>query len=145
MAKEDFNLWMKKAEMSLRGYSNYFEEGKKDKDYLNKAAFELHQVTEALLICALLVVTGYKPKTHDLGKLYPQVIQIDKSFSSVFSRTTKQEERLFQLLRKAYVDARYQRSFAITQEDLGYLVTRIQLLRAQVTNVCLARIAAITS
>ncbi len=36
---------------------------------INQAAFELHQATESLYTCILLVFTRYKPNTHKLELL----------------------------------------------------------------------------
>jgi hypothetical protein len=54
---------------------------------------------------------------------------------NVFPRGTPEEDRLFKLLKRAYVDARYDPGFAITSEELAAIALRsrvdVQRSRAQ--------------
>jgi predicted nucleotidyltransferase/HEPN domain-containing protein len=94
-----------------------------------KASFELHQATERLYACLILVYTNYKPKTHDLEKLDRQACKLDGRFKTIFPRKSTEEERLFQLLKKAYIDSRYTLDYKVTKEDLEYLSERVTRLR----------------
>lgn len=76
------------------------------KDYFQKAAFELHQATERYYTTILLVFTDYRPKDHNLETLGIKAEMCDKTFA-VFPQDTDEEKRLFDLLKKAYIDARY--------------------------------------
>jgi predicted nucleotidyltransferase/HEPN domain-containing protein len=107
---------------------------------LNNIAFLLHQATERFYTCMLLVSTDYKPKIHDIEKLDRQTCKIDCRFKTIFPRTSEEEERLFQLLKKAYIDSRYKLSYKITKEDLEYLSQRIEKLRNLTELVCNERI-----
>jgi hypothetical protein len=42
---------------------------------------------------------------------------------------TEEDKRLFNLLKKAYVDARYKKSYSITKDELAYLSGRVEKLR----------------
>lgn len=46
----------------------------------------------------------------------------------VFPRSTHEEERLFDLLKKAYIDARYKREYKITKKEFEYLAGRVRKL-----------------
>jgi len=83
------------------------------KEYYNTAAFLLYQAVENYYNTLPLVFTDYKPKTHDLEELRTRATDINAAFKDIFSKRTKEEKRLFELLRKAYVDARYNKDYKI--------------------------------
>ena len=100
------------------------------------AAFNLHQATERLYHCVLLVVTLYSPKSHKLNFLRSQAEQLDARLAEVWPRATKFEQRCFELLRRAYVDARYSPHYKITAEELTWLADRVRVLQGLVKAVC---------
>jgi HEPN domain-containing protein len=106
------------------------------KNRYNVAAFELHQATERFYMCILLVYTNYKPKLHDLEKLNKQVCMVDERFKAVFPRSTPEEDRMFILLKKAYIDSRYKLDYTITREELEYLSSRVEKLRDLTVSAC---------
>jgi len=136
-AEKCFEDWFKSARGFLRQHEHAVEDGE-----LNIAAFELHQAAERFYHCALLVLTAYKPKTHNLEDLGKRVADLHPLLRNVFPRTTPEEVRLFKLLKHAYVDARYDPSFAITKEELAQLAERVRDLRDRVERVCRERIDA---
>ncbi len=131
LAKEDFDYWFESATEFLDGYQFYF-----DKKNYNLAAFLLHQATERFFSTILLVFTRYKPNTHDLEKLYTYVNSQEPEFLKIFPQRTKEEKHRFQLLRKAYVDARYKPSYNVTGEELIWLAERVKLLKDMTQNLC---------
>lgn len=110
----------------------------------NITAFQLHQATERYYAAILLVFTDYKPKIHDIVELGNQVGKFHPDFATVFPRSTPDQERLFQLLRKAYIDARYEIHYKIEKEELQYLSDRVKLLRDLTERICNERIAQFT-
>ncbi|ABI78148.1 conserved hypothetical protein [Hyphomonas neptunium ATCC 15444] len=98
----------------------------------NDASFMLHQAVERLYACLLLVETNYSPSTHSIKFLRSLAEQIDPDLIAVWPRETKQDRRLFELLKRAYVDARYSEHYAITAEELAWLGERAEILRALV-------------
>lgn len=111
----------------------------KRRDYKN-AAFYLHQSTERFYTTTLLVFTHYKPKEHDISKLGKQVNNLDQRFFPVFPRSTPEEERLFDLLKKAYIDARYKREYKITKKELECLAGRVRKLQKLTKEICREKI-----
>jgi HEPN domain-containing protein len=99
------------------GFEFYLEKGK-----LKLAAFPLHQVVERPYDAILLVFTNYRPRLHDLKKLSRMVAGGDPVFLTVFPKATDQEKECFELLRRAYVEARYNPASKITKEQLEYLI-----------------------
>jgi len=59
----------------------------------------------------------------------------------VWPRTTKFERRCYELLREAYVKARYSRDYRISDEQLAWLASRVELLQRLVRELCEVRIA----
>jgi len=129
-------------EMMLRHAEEYLEEWVESADgFLDSAGynqskgrnkiavFELHQSAERYITCLLLVHTGYRPKEHDMEKLIGQAAGFDPRFSLIFPNNSKEEKHLFDLLRRAYVDARYSKSYRITDEELNVIGERIAALK----------------
>ena len=111
------------------------------KGRFKEAAFLLHQSTERLYHCALLVLTAYKPKVHNLEDLGKRAGDLHPALRNVFPRGNTEDDRLFKLLKHAYVDARYDPKFTITREELATLAGHVRVLRERVEQVCRERIA----
>jgi HEPN domain-containing protein/predicted nucleotidyltransferase len=130
-AEEYFSEWMESGDDFLETAQTTIERGK------NKlAAFLLHQTAERYITCLLLVYTGYKPKEHDLEKLLSQAAGFDPRFTTVFPRNTSEEEHLFDLLRRAYVDARYSKSYRVSGTELTAILARVDILKRIIAEVC---------
>jgi predicted nucleotidyltransferase/HEPN domain-containing protein len=106
----------------------------------NKAAFELHQATERLYHCILLVLTLYSPKSHKLNFLRSQAEQVAPALIEAWPREGKFERRGFELLRQAYVNARYSPHYKISERELTWLTERVGTLQQLVERVCRERL-----
>lgn len=134
-AQKDFDGWFESA----NGFYKTFEFNLNEKDY-KIAAFQLHQATERYYGTVQLVFTGNKPKTHDIAVLGRLAKALDIEFGKVFPQATVEERRRFTLLRKAYVEARYNMDYNIGKADLDYLSERVQLLKKLTEQICKAKI-----
>jgi HEPN domain-containing protein len=112
-----------------------------DRGDYKKAAFELHQANERFLSCTLLVYTNYRPKTHNLKRLLALCVQQEPRFNSLFPRDTKHHRRCFELLKRAYVEARYSEHYKITEEELRWLGEQVVALQSLTEAVCREKIA----
>jgi predicted nucleotidyltransferase/HEPN domain-containing protein len=110
------------------------------KGYAKEAAFDLHQATERLYHCVILVRTLYSPKTHNLSRLRQLAEGFAPLLQGVWPRDTKFQRRCFELLREAYVKARYSRSYRISSDELEWIGSRIELLTKLVRSACEERI-----
>jgi uncharacterized protein len=135
-AQEDFEYWLENARQCYGGFEIFLQ-----REWYNKAAFELHQTTERLYGTILLVFTRYKPSTHDLEKLGQLVASIEPEFLKVFPQGTEEDKAKFELLRKAYVSARYKPSYSITRQELEWLAERVMHLQALTEELCKMKIA----
>ena len=95
-----FDQWVESA----NGFYKTFGFNFKENDY-NLAAFQLHQATERYYTTILLVLTDYRPKEHNLETLGIKAEMCDQNFA-VLPQNSDEEKRLFELLKKAYIDAR---------------------------------------
>jgi predicted nucleotidyltransferase/HEPN domain-containing protein len=130
-----FEEWFESAVEFYEDFELNLQRGR-----LKKAAFELHQATERFYHCLFLVRTLYSPKTHNLNRLRVQAESLEPSLKSVWPTETKFEKRCYELLRAAYVKARYSRHYRISAEELAWLGKRAELLRELVQQACQTRI-----
>jgi predicted nucleotidyltransferase/HEPN domain-containing protein len=135
IAKDDYSKWFKSAKEFYVSFQDNFA-----RRWNKIAAFLLHQATERYYSAVELVFTGYKPKTHDLRTLSHLAGGHDPAFLPVFPQSTPKEKNRFELLRRAYVDARYDKTYKITRAELEYLAERVQKLKAITQRVCKKRI-----
>ena len=134
-AQKHFDEWFVTADRSIKSFDWLRTQGN-DAIWQKKAAFQLHQAVEQLYHCTLLVLTLYAPKSHRLSFLRSQCEQIAPALIEAWPRGTKFERRCFELLRQAYVNARYSPHYAITDEELAWLGERVTILLALVDEVC---------
>jgi uncharacterized protein len=133
---EDYNMWFERAGDMMRRYETSREMVREGERWNNIAAFDLHQSAEALYIAFLLVRTGYRPKTHDLAKMRARICQLDRDIALALPLKTDEDKKIFDLLRRGYVDARYRRDYRITADELSAISDRIKKLRRLVEVRC---------
>lgn len=135
-ARGYFQEWFESADRFRRSANFYIDDGGP-----KEAAFALHQATERLYHCLLLVLTLYSPKSHKLNFLRSQAERLAPGLVEVWPRGARFEQRCFELLRRAYVDARYSPNFKITPDELAWLQQRIELLQERAREACEAELA----
>ena len=134
--RDYFEEWFESAGKAMKGAAFYRSEGD-----LKDAAFLLHQATERLYHCIFLSRTLYSPKTHNLNRLRALTEQLEPRLRAVWPTDSKFEKRAYNLLREAYIKARYSREYAISVEELAWLAERVAMLQELVRELCTARIA----
>ena len=136
MAKEYFEEWMPSAEQFLETAKFTM-----NRRWNKKAAFLLHQATENLYHCVLLVCTFYTPHVHNLIFLRTQAERLDRRLVHVWPRDSRRERAMFEKLKDAYVKARYSKHYRISEEELAWLGAQVEELGRVVHAVCSERIA----
>ena len=116
--------WIKKIDDAI-DIANFCVSTKK----LNDAAFNFHQAAERAYICFLLVRTLYFPRSHNIKFLRSLAEDIETRLISTWPRGTRAERRLFELLKRAYVEARYSAQYDISVEDLEAIAQSVRMLR----------------
>lgn len=120
----------------------FFDDAKSnyERGRYKKGAFEAHQAAEHLYNAVLLVATLYTPKSHNLVRLRNAAEPIDPRLTDVWPTATKFEKRCFELLRAAYVKARYSEHYRVTAEELTWMMGRLEVLRDIVQAICRERL-----
>jgi len=124
MARGYFDKWFESADQFLHLAQEVITKG-----WTNVAAFQLHQATERLYICFLLVGTLYFPRSHNIKFLRSLAEDKEPRLIEAWSRATKIDRRRFELLKRAYVEARYSANYEIGADDLDALTKSVRELR----------------
>lgn len=140
MATEYFEEWFSLATSSQKIYLFCLSQGEH-----RDAAFNLHQATERLYHCVLLVLTFYTPHVHNLAFLRTQAERASPRLFHAWPRATQKERARFEKLKDAYVKARYSKHYRISEDELGWLATQIEELGRLVHSVCTERIEQLRS
>lgn len=104
------------------------------------ASFMLHQACENFYYAIRLVFTQRNSKQHNLARLSSSVKRYSGELAKVFPRNTGEERRLFNLVKAAYVEARYNPGFKVTKEDIDALLPKVECLHDLSQRICKARI-----
>jgi len=128
--------WLKLAAVSM-------DEGTADPRWGRNAAFNLHQAVETAYACFLLTATSYFPRSHNIKFLRSLAEDQDKRLVDAWPRDMRADRRRFELLKRAYVEARYSDAYEISAEDLDALSASAASLRAIVDQICAERLEAL--
>ncbi|MEH0196364.1 HEPN domain-containing protein [Caulobacter sp. CCNWLY153] len=141
LANQYFGAQMDAVETSLERAADAIAKGQ-IKDWPQKAAFDLHQATEAAYIAVLLLTGFYAPRSHNILFLRGQAEAKAPALIPAWPRETREARKPFGKLKRAYVDARYnQASYKISTAELQYLKASVETLVSLVRTVCAKRLA----
>ncbi len=77
----------------------------------------LPQAVEHALHTILKIKTGLYLNTHNLDKLIRYCSMASYNIPDIFPRNNEKNQRLFQLLQRAYVDSRNNEDYCICKND----------------------------
>jgi predicted nucleotidyltransferase/HEPN domain-containing protein len=123
-AQQHLESWIAKITEALEGSAFYAKRGNR-----RDAAFLLHQAVERAYICFLLVHTFYFPRSHNIKFLRSLAEDRDKRLVRAWPREERHDRRRFELLKRAYVEARYSDQYDVSVEDLTLLSAAVVRLR----------------
>lgn len=135
MASGYFTDWLAKVDDAIEIAAFCLERAK-----LKDAAFMLHQATERAYICFLLVRTLYFPRSHNVKFLRSLSEDKEPRLIAAWPRETRLDRRRFEMLKRAYVEARYSASYEISHDDLAALSQSVRALRDVVEMVSRERL-----
>ncbi|UAJ12506.1 HEPN domain-containing protein [Glacieibacterium megasporae] len=138
MAKEYLEEWLPSG-AGFMDTARYVQ----SKGRLKEAAFDLHQATERLYHCVLLVLTFYTPHVHNIAFLRSQAERLDARLIAAWPRESRQHRAMFEKLKDAYVKARYSKHYSIDAAELEWLGGCVEALGSAVHAVCSERIVAL--
>lgn len=129
--------WLNRADEFMAGVEFY-----KRRSQFRLATFLLHQVTELTLMAAIRHKTGFKASTHDLDILLRYAIPFCSDDLNVFPQVSSNDNMLFKLLQRAYIQSRYNNGFTVKEQDFLVLQERVDKLleRVQELNVLESRL-----
>lgn len=142
MSRDYFTYWKKAAVQTLFLGQESMKQGG---DWSRSSAFQLHQAAEAIYRMVLLTVTLYAPATHHLGKLRQRCEAIDPRLAEAWGPERKPFKRYFELLHRAYVEARYSPAYETSPEILSWQADRIARLLELADASCQERLAKLSA
>jgi HEPN domain-containing protein len=128
---EEFIRWHKRGIRFLAGAAFY-----RDRGEAPMAALMLHQACEHFYLCVLQSVSLHAPRTHALDELREAAEALNQHLCSAWPRDSRFERRAFGCIRRAYVEARYGRSYRISDEELSWAFARVEILQERVASAC---------
>ena len=138
IAQEHYEQWFSNGKGFLKQYGYAFQD-----DEFKIAAFDLHQSVERFYACILLVLSNYRPRTHNIKNLRNMAIDNtlpESPLANIFPGKDKFQRRCFERLKRAYIDSRYSKHYKITQEELEWLVGEVEKLKEATQLICEAHI-----
>lgn len=118
----DIDRWLTTVEFQVG-------RGEGDPGFRKLAAFNLHQATETAYACFLLVRTLYFPRSHNIKFLRSLAEGNEPRLIEAWPWETRLDRRRFELLKRAYVEARYSTSYEISADDLAAIAEAVRRLR----------------
>ncbi|MEL7422848.1 MAG: HEPN domain-containing protein [Bacteroidota bacterium] len=131
MKQEDYTKRFTYAQGSLKVAQYSYKE-----ELFCHAAFNFHQASENAITTLLLVYTGYKPKTHDLQILREKVQALEPSLAEWFDLSDPKDSHHFDLLKRAYIEARYSKSYVVRLAELQYIEERVVWFQGEIKTLC---------
>ena len=129
----DIDVWIETAE----GQRTRIDDTAR---YRKHAAFNFHQAVETAYACLLLVRTLYFPRSHNIKFLRSLAEDKEPRLIDAWPRAGRIDRRRFELLKRAYVEARYSSSYEIGVEDLNAVAASVCRLRDIVELLCRERL-----
>ncbi len=130
-AQEHFDLWYDWA----KSFNKHFDYSMKD-GALRVAAFHLQQTAECAYKALLLVYTNYTPYNHYLDRFDKAIQEVIADLPDFFPRETQEAEDRFKNFDRAYIGARYDPKYNISEADLRYFAQRVELLMSETESRC---------
>ena len=127
----EFIRWHRRGTGFLAGAAFYRNRGD-----MPMAALMLHQACEHFYLCVLRSISLHAPRTHALDELREAAEALDPRLCSAWPRDSRFERRAFGCIRRAYVEARYGRSYRISVEELAWAFARVKILQERAAFVC---------
>lgn len=140
MASSYFDDWLPGIDRAISTATDQVGKGLDDRGWRKEAAFTLHQAVERAYICFLLVRTLYFPRSHNIKFLRSLAEDNEPRLIDAWPRDRRIDRRRFQLLKRAYVEARYSSAYEIAAQDLEAILGCVRSLRGLVETVSRERL-----
>ena len=101
-----------------------------ENEWYEQATFDLHQSVQHTCMALLRAFTGHRSTTHNLSRLLELIGNFSYEPIVVFPCITKEETDLFNLLNRAYSEARYNEQYVVPAGKATILIERVKQLLA---------------
>ncbi|MNJ50870.1 HEPN domain protein [compost metagenome] len=128
-AQRHFEMKMKDLDLRIENARQHVARSGEGQHVRKWAAFLLHQATETAYACFLLTHTFYFPRSHNIKFLRSLAEDTDKRLTAAWPREQRADRRRFELLKRAYVEARYSDQYDVDAEDLALQLGAVIQLR----------------
>ena len=108
---------------------------------INRAIRRKHYFFYEIIKDGILLYNDIRPKSHELKVLGAMVRSCSREFANVFPTHTFEDNKAFDKLCRAYIEARYNRLFTVSKEQYEYMLARTEVLREVTIRECAARMA----
>ncbi|MNS80048.1 HEPN domain protein [compost metagenome] len=139
-AQRHFEMKLKDLDLRIESARQHVEKSGEGQHVRKWAAFLLHQATETAYACFLLTHTFYFPRSHNIKFLRSLAEDSDKRLTIAWPREQRADRRRFELLKRAYVEARYSDQYDVDAGDLALQLDSVVQLRDLVAAVSEERI-----
>jgi len=137
MAMRYFQDWLPQIDSAIDLVEFQMSKADSSSNWFKDAAFLTHQAVERAYICFLLVRTLYFPKSHNIKFLRSLAEDNEPRLIEAWPRDRRLDRRRFQLIKRAYVEARYSAAYSINADDLDAILISVRALRDIVETVSL--------
>jgi HEPN domain-containing protein len=135
--QEDYSLWKTSASQSIFLAQVSLKQGS---GWDSRSAFLLHQASENAYRMFFSTVTAYTPATHQLRRMRHLARAIDSRLEEAWNSRASEEERYFDLLCRAYIEARYSLTYRTSEAALRWQADRVAKLIEIADALCLERL-----
>lgn len=133
ISEKYFETWFKAAKKAYKYSLIAKQEG--EEDYC-KAAFELQQCIENCYKTIELVYDRYAPKEHHLEILRGRIKVIVPNIYEFFPVETEEQKKDYKYLDEAYLRARYDDTYIVTETQLDYWQGEAKRLMEFTEHIC---------
>lgn len=135
--QEDYSLWKTSASQSIFLAQVSLKQGS---GWESRSAFLLHQASENAYRMFFSTVTAYTPATHQLRRMRHLARAIDSRLEEAWNLQASEEEHYFDLLCRAYIEARYSLTYRTSEAALRWQADRVARLIEIADALCLERL-----
>src|SRR5690606_37198227 len=115
---------------------NSCEEFLNSQEELKELLFVIRQGVENFYAGLSLIYRGYKPKNHNLDEFRDLTKVISDDLNNIFLNSNNAEEiRIYEILRRSYIDARYSLEYTLDQNDLINIIKKAEKLESIATQL----------
>lgn len=136
VSEKYFRTWFEMAYVNYRNALGNIEWGKENSVFYKKAAFEMQQCVENSYKTIELVYDHYTPKEHRLEILRERIKKIAPQIHTFFPIETEEQKKDFKFLDEAYIRARYDDTYLVSEAQLDYWQNQAKQLMEFTRQIC---------